>query len=259
GAGFSETPEFLRFFQKEELNPAPWEKTLWNLYDCNRWALNLTHCPTIAYSGENDIQKQAADVMESAMVEPGINIRLNHVIGVGMGHRYDDESKRLIEDSVTSLARRGRESVPEQVSFSTYTLRYNRMHWVTINGMQEHWKEARIQARLHDSVSEETPSSIQVSLQNISSFTIQLPAGQQHLRFSGVRGDAGLVEVKISSVDSSKPSAAGCLSDQIVRVPGVFSDGSFRADLTKDAEGRWNSGLPAAGLRTSHKLQGPID
>jgi hypothetical protein len=38
GAGFSETPQFLKVFQKEELKPMPWEQTLWNLYDCDKWA-----------------------------------------------------------------------------------------------------------------------------------------------------------------------------------------------------------------------------
>jgi hypothetical protein len=70
GAGFSETPQFLKVFQKEELSPLPWERTLWNLYDCDKWAMNLTHCPTIAYSGENDSQKQAADVMEQRARNP---------------------------------------------------------------------------------------------------------------------------------------------------------------------------------------------
>ena len=54
GAGFSETPEFLKFFQKETLDPTWYEKKLWHLYDCTDWALNLTHCPTVAYSGEKD-------------------------------------------------------------------------------------------------------------------------------------------------------------------------------------------------------------
>ena len=98
GAGFSETPQFLKVFQKEELKPTPWEQKLWNLYDCDKWALNLTHCPTIAYSGENDSQKQAADVMEKALAEHGI--RLRHIIGKGMGHRYDAESKAIVGHSI---------------------------------------------------------------------------------------------------------------------------------------------------------------
>ena len=58
GAGFSETPDFLKVFQKEKLEPTWYEKKLWHLYDCNDYALNLYHCPTVAYSGEIDKQKQ---------------------------------------------------------------------------------------------------------------------------------------------------------------------------------------------------------
>src|SRR5262249_51868915 len=46
GAGFSETPEFLRVFQKEIVNPPDYEKTLWRLYDCPYYAGNLRNCPT---------------------------------------------------------------------------------------------------------------------------------------------------------------------------------------------------------------------
>src|SRR5690606_17321596 len=72
GAGFSETPEFLKFFQKETLD-APWyERQLWSLYNCPGYAVNLSNCPTIAYSGENDVQKQAADIMQQALAREGI-------------------------------------------------------------------------------------------------------------------------------------------------------------------------------------------
>ena len=71
GAGFSETPEFLDVFQGEKLNPTWYERKLWNMYNCNYYVLNLTNIPTIAYSGEIDRQKQAADVM----VRDGGNVR----------------------------------------------------------------------------------------------------------------------------------------------------------------------------------------
>lgn len=81
GAGFSETSEFLRHFQKEEAEPTWFERRLYHLYDCTDWAPNLFHCPTIAYSGEKDVQKQAADMMEKALEEAGIHLR--HVSGCG--------------------------------------------------------------------------------------------------------------------------------------------------------------------------------
>src|SRR5262245_14420822 len=38
GAGFSETPDFLKIWQKEIIQPTPWEKTLWHLYDATDYA-----------------------------------------------------------------------------------------------------------------------------------------------------------------------------------------------------------------------------
>ena len=48
GAGFSETPEFLKVFQNETVAPTEWERTLWRLYDCPYYASNLRNCPTVA-------------------------------------------------------------------------------------------------------------------------------------------------------------------------------------------------------------------
>src|SRR6185369_3630069 len=72
GAGFSETPEFLRVWQKETLQPTPWEIKLWHLYDATDYAVNFFNCPLVAYSGEIDGQKQAADVMAKALAAEGI-------------------------------------------------------------------------------------------------------------------------------------------------------------------------------------------
>ena len=63
GAGFSETAEFLKVYQKEPIKPTWYEEKLWHWYDCTDYALNLFNCPTVAYSGEIDTQKQAADKM----------------------------------------------------------------------------------------------------------------------------------------------------------------------------------------------------
>src|SRR5260221_243022 len=38
GAGFSETPRFLKVFQKEIVQPSWWEEKLWHLYDADDYA-----------------------------------------------------------------------------------------------------------------------------------------------------------------------------------------------------------------------------
>src|SRR5262249_57384728 len=63
GAGFAETPRFLRVFQRESLDPPWYERTLWHLYDCPDVAANLFHCPVVAYTGRLEAPQQAADLI----------------------------------------------------------------------------------------------------------------------------------------------------------------------------------------------------
>ncbi len=238
GAGFSETRRFLEVFQQESLSPTPWQKALWNLYDCDRYALNLTHCPTIAYSGEIDKQKQAADVMAEALDEHGI--RLRHIVGVGMGHKMDAASKQIIEDAMTSLAERGRQTLPQRVHLETYTLKYNRMHWLTIDALDEHWKRAYVEAELAIDVA---ARSIKITLatDNVNALSLDFPAGT-------FRDSIALPSVWVG--DKAK----------MIELPGPKSDGSWKASLERIDGGTWaTTATTAAGLRKRHKLQGPID
>ena len=107
GAGFAETPEFLKVFQKEELHPSAVEEKLLHLYDCTDWAANLYNCPTVAYSGEIDKQKQAADIMTAALEKEDITLR--HVIGPGTAHKYHPEAKKTVEQLMAAIVERGRE------------------------------------------------------------------------------------------------------------------------------------------------------
>ncbi|MEC9093947.1 MAG: prolyl oligopeptidase family serine peptidase, partial [Planctomycetota bacterium] len=145
GAGFSETPRFLKTFQKETLNPYPWEKKLWHWYDADDHAVNFFHVPTIAYSGENDIQKQAAEVMEDAILK-ATGLQLTHVIGPKTGHRIHVDSQKEIERRMSSLARQGNDQIPKVVHKVTHTLKYNKQYWLTITGLQSHWEPGRVRA-----------------------------------------------------------------------------------------------------------------
>lgn len=242
GAGFSETPQFLKVFQKEELKPMPWEQTLWNLYDCDKWALNLTHCPTIAYSGENDSQKQAADVMEKALER--CRIRLRHIIGKGMGHRYDVDSKEIVSDALDRLARVGRTSLANDINFETSTLKYNTMHWVRLHGIQEHFgSRAIVNARMIDK--DDDSNGLRVFMvglreaENVTDISFSFPPATVSFPV--------LQQVFVGDTE-------------IHNFPPASSDGSWHVRLRIDEQGNWKSvdGDPE-GLHKRHNLQGPID
>jgi hypothetical protein len=263
GAGFSETPRFLKVFQQETLNPQPWEKALWNLYDCDKYAANLMHCPTIAYSGEQDRQKQAADVMEEALLEHGIQLR--HVIGAGMGHTIDDASKQTIDAALASLAIAGRQWRPAEVRLETHTLKYNRMHWLTIDGLIEHWQPASAWAALDREAasSDDGQFVIDLHLSNISAVSLNLPAGSlliNQLPPSRFETAAKPQRTPFARVFCSDDYVEGH-SDGVSIIPltGPFSDGSLTLQAHRRDDGTWASGPPDTSLRKRHGLQGPID
>ncbi len=234
GAGFSETQDFLRTFQGEVLNPTWYERKLWHLYDCTDYAINLRQLPTVAYSGEKDRQKQAADMMEAALAKEGIN--MVHLIGPGMGHGYDQNSRDEIERRLASIAKVGRDPVPLSVEFTTWTLRYNRMRWIQVDGLEEHWEQARVSAKLIPS------KRVEVKTSNVSAFSILMDPG--HCPLEVVGNPVVIVDGK-----------------EMADVPGVMSDRSWEVNFSKDQRGKWvvADGKTKVGLKKVHGLQGPID
>lgn len=233
GAGFSETPDFLRVFQKETIN-APWyEEKLWTWYDCNRWALNLYHCPTVAYSGEKDAQKQAADIMAAALDAEGIH--LVHLIGPETGHGYHPKTKAELNRRIDTIVARGRERMPRKVRFVTYTLRYPRMHWVHVEGLEEHWKDARVEAEIVGD------AEVKVTTRNVSALKLEMEPGWCPL-------------------DPTRPVTL--LIDGVKVVAArPMSDRSWSVSLTRGAKG-WQAIESFAALKAPRKrpgLQGPLD
>ena len=85
GAGFSESADFLKVYQNEVVKPAWWEVKLWHLYDATDYAANFFNTPLVAYSGEIDKQKQAADMMAKALAAEGMTMK--HIIGPNTAHK----------------------------------------------------------------------------------------------------------------------------------------------------------------------------
>jgi len=171
GAGFSETPEFLKVFQDELAQPAWYEQRLWNWYDCPGWVRNLANCPTVAYSGEDDKQRQAATKMAEAAREEGFE--LSHVIGPKTGHKYHPDSKREVAAMLDKIVAKGKDAFPDSVHFSTYTLRYPTSHWVTVQGVGHHWDRTRVDARL-----DRANHQCLVDTSNVTALTLRCGPGE---------------------------------------------------------------------------------
>jgi dienelactone hydrolase len=242
GAGFSETREFLTTFQGEKLKPAWYEEKLWHWYDCTDYAANLFNCPTVAYSGEDDKQKQAADIMAKALATEGIT--LTHIIGPKTGHKYHAESKKEINKLIDAFAEKGRDNTPHKLRFQTYTLKYNRSLWIQIDALEKHWSQARLEAVITGVAPDgglKRHGSVHIEVLNVTAFTIDMPPGT-----CPAEVDAKGFRLMVNGEPAN--------------VPGPAKDRSWKVQVVHGEKG-WAAvkGPQAAGLVKKHDLQGPID
>lgn len=174
GAGFAETREFMRLGTPQKPLPPEWEQTLWRWYDSTLYAANLANVPTIAYSGEKDGQKQAADIMERFLEKEGLTIP--HVIGPDMGHKYHPDSKPQIEEFVTQAVKK---PASAHGRFVTYSLIYPEMGMgpIRLQQLEKHWERAEVTYQRATDVTE-------LSTRNVAALLLT-PASAKSVRIDG--------------------------------------------------------------------------
>jgi hypothetical protein len=168
--------------------------------------------------------------MEKALAEEGIE--LAHVLGPDTAHAIHAKSKIDVERRMKSLAKIGRDDLPLDLEFATYTLRYNRMHWLTVDGLAEHWSQARITAAIDT-------GEVAIDAENVTDLSLSFEAGRAPFDL--------------------QDNVTILINDDEIEVPGPKSDKSWDVSL-HNVRGKW---LPSKregdALRKRHGLQGPID
>lgn len=143
---FSETPlpNFVR------VGPLPEHQELaLHMLDSVDYAANAGVVPAIACMGEKDIFFQAHVLMAEAMQREGL--KMINLISPGTGHVIDPvthaEQMRRIAEHVAAGARH-----PKELRFVTWTLKYNRCHWLELLGLNQHYERAELSARLRNDI-----------------------------------------------------------------------------------------------------------
>ncbi|MBC8245504.1 MAG: hypothetical protein H8E20_14040 [Verrucomicrobia bacterium] len=231
GAGFAESLEYLGLARKNEMPPFH-EQALWGLYDATKYAGNLFNTATVAYSGEIDKQKQAADIMARYLADEGL--ALHHVIGPDTAHKYHPAAKAEIDERINAAAAKGRNPVPSEVRLVTRTLRYNRQAWVRVEGLEAHWQPARVEARLANN------EHVEVTTENVSRLMLSMPSGRCPLR--------------------PNVNPAVVIDGTVLTGARVRTDRSWESLFVK-ALGKWRAvgRYEFAGLAKRPGLQGPVD
>jgi hypothetical protein len=230
GAGFAETSDFFGY-TKRNVKLTWYEEKLLHLTNATDYAANFFNVPVVAYNGDKDAQKQAADVMEAAMAKEGLT--LSRVTGLNIGHAYTPDSIVEIDSQMNAIAARGRVEYPREIRFTTWTLKFNRMRWVTVDGLEKHWERARVDASL------DGDRGVKATTSNVSALSFAMGPG------------AGLI--------NPGAKASVVLDGQTLTVPGAQSNGSWTVHFRKSGSKWAVAEDDAKSLRKRHDLQGPID
>ncbi len=165
GAGFVDVKRY------QKLTPdkmPPWyEQKLWGVYDVPDAARNLLNVPLVVYSGEEDSQRDAAGYMSEVLAAEGLTMR--HHIGPGMGHKYHPEVIKTVQAEIEAAVAKGRDRFPNEIHIQTKTPFYGRMKWLNLHGMEESWKEARLDAKVTSG------RSIEITTRNVSRIVMYPP------------------------------------------------------------------------------------
>ncbi len=230
GAGFAETVDFFGYTRRGvTLN---WyEDKLLHLTNATDYAANFFNVPVVAYNGDKDGQKQAADVMQVSMEKEGLT--LSRVTGLNIGHAYTPAAIVELDSRMDALADKGRVLYPREVRFVTWTLKYNRMRWVQVDGLEKHWDRARVDAVL------EGDHTVKATTSNVSALSFVMEPG------------AEMVNPGMKTTVT--------LDGQNIAVAGARSDGSWVAHFRRNGSKWAMADDDSSALRKRHDLQGPID
>lgn len=155
GAGFTETKKYAKLKDTPEYQ----EKAL-HIYDSTDYALNAFDVPMVGYGGEEDPQLQASlNIVEElkslkfgmkteGLLTRGEGLDFLWVIGAKMGHKVDPESAKILaafhDDHINGPSPYDR----KRIRFATYTLKYNRVGWLSIERLFKHYDRAEIDAEI---------------------------------------------------------------------------------------------------------------
>ena len=233
GAGYVDVQRYQKYSEAKIAATPAWEQTLWGLNDVPDYTRNLLNVPVISYSGENDPQRASAEIMAGEFQKQGA--ALTHYIGPKMGHKYDPAVRQQIQDQVQAALLKPTLSYPLKLSLQTRTLAYNKLHWLEITGLEEHWQDTRVDAELDHPIPQATKLSI--TTKNVDSFSIIPPGEASFKKPCTVQIDGQtLTELPLSSIG--------------LRAGGIH--------LRKE-KGSWVLSSPIGGRRKWPRFQGPID
>jgi len=188
---FSETP--IPGFIKVGPLP-PHQEIGLHMLDSVDYAANASVVPAIGAIGDKDTFFQAHVIMGEAFAKEGL--KMVNLISPGTGHVIDPVTHAEQMRRISEYAAKGLDHAPRQLRFVTWTLKYNRCHWLELLALHEHYARAEISASVADDGMIEIAEPM-----NIARFAIHPPM----LQSAGAKLRIGAAEV---ALPAGRPAGA---------------------------------------------------
>lgn len=211
------------------------------------WALNLFNLPLVGHDGDTDTQVSSlppppAGTPSRGQLESSIRVREQlakegfpsegepdwllakgtpamFLISQNTGHGTSPLVRERLDAFLKKYGDRGRIS-PDHIRFLTYTTRYNRDYWVSLDQLQKHYERAEIDAERTDA-----GRRYRITTKNVDRLTLGETAHAKTIDIDGTH-----LKVKAGSEIALQKAPAG-----------------------------WQIARAQSGLHKVHALQGPID
>jgi predicted esterase len=165
GAGFTMTHGYVADLP-EKL--PPYQEACLHIYDAVDYAENAFDVPIVAYSGEKDKQKAAADNITARLKDLGLS--MTHLVAPGLEHTFPEEWQKKAEAEYAKYVEKGRSEYPKKVRFVTYTLKFPKCDWVAVEALEHHYEKASVDA-------EQTENGFKVKTANVRLLSLRLNPG----------------------------------------------------------------------------------
>jgi Predicted esterase len=254
GAGFTETVKYAKLD-----NLPPYQQAALHIYDSVDYALNAFDAPVIGYGGEIDPQLAAStNIREQLTAEgfhfeqgpyrwTGSDLRALFLIGPNTAHKFHPDSKKVSDEYIEkALVTAGQ--IPSHLRFVTYTPKYNRCFWITVDGLEKTYERADVDA-VHEG------KQFTVSTKNVSRLKV---AGSGAFTIDGQTVAAGSADPEFEKKNGKWRVAGGAVTLQKTHgVQGPIDDAFMSPFLCVRPTGpAWNSAAQEYGRATLERFTG---
>jgi hypothetical protein len=152
GAGFTETVQYAK-----QNDLPPYRPAMLHIYDSMDYALNAFNTPTVGYGGEIDPQLQGSTNIREQLMREGLHFEQRpfrfvgtdlhalFLIGPQTQHKFHPDSKKISDEFIDKAVEKADE-VPAHLRFVTYTTKYDRCYWVTVEALDKTYERADVDA-----------------------------------------------------------------------------------------------------------------